>query len=464
MMTPPDHSREALLQALKAQLGERGMLTGDDVLQRSCDPFGHSPIAAPAILRPASTEELSNIMALCHAADQPVVLHGGRTGVAGGAWADANELVISLERMTRIIDVDPVGMTLTVEGGASIEAVQNAAAQYGLLYPVDLGSRGSATVGGTIATNAGGNRVIRWGMTRQNVLGIEAVLSDGTVVSALNTFLKNNTGYDLKQVFIGSEGTLGIVSRAVLRLVAAPTTQKVAFVSAPGYDEVLELLGLARRMQQLSAFEVMWQDYYAIVSASDPARRPVKADQPFYILIEAMGFDETPDDAAFHSLLEQAYEAGLIAEAVVAHSATQANQLWQVREASDILVRHMAPFVSFDISVDIRRADEFVATIRAALAERFGHFQSVSFGHLGDNNIHIGVHIGPDTRQRETEIEESVYAIVASFGGALTAEHGIGTFKRKYLPAHVSPEALAMMQCLRSALDPEHLLNRKVLF
>lgn len=463
-MDHTDHPREALLADLKALLGERGFLTEDDCLIRSCDPFGYIPPRSAAILRPASTEELARVMTLCHAAGQPVVMHGGRTGVAGGALADESELVISLERMTRILEVDPVGLTLTVEGGASLEAVQNAAAQHGLLYPVDLGSRGSATVGGTIATNAGGNRVIRWGMTRHNVLGLEAVLSNGTVVSAMNTFLKNNTGYDLKQVFIGSEGTLGIVSRAVLRLVAAPATQKVAFVSAPGFEQVLELLGLAQRMQQLSAFEVMWQDYYALVSTSDPARCPVKADQPFYILIEAMGFDEASDESAFNGLLEQAYDAGLIVEAVVAHSLGQANQLWQVREASDVLVQHISPFVSFDISVDIRRADAFVAAARAAIAERFGDFQAAAFGHLGDSNIHIGVHIGPDTRERETEIEECVYAIVAAFRGALTAEHGIGTAKRKFLPEHVSAEALATMRCLRGVLDPDHLLNRNVLF
>jgi FAD/FMN-containing dehydrogenase len=453
-----------LLDQIRSVIGDRGMLTGEDVAARSCEPFGHTPIRSLAILRPSSTEELSRIMALCHGAAQKVVTHGGRTGVAGGALASEDELVISLERMNRIIEIDPFGSTMTVEAGASIEAVQNAAAEHGLLYPIDLGSKGTATVGGTIATNAGGNRVIRWGMTRQNVLGLEAVLSDGTVVSVLNRFLKNNTGYDLKQLFIGSEGTLGIVTRAVLRLVPAPTTQKVAFVSVASYQHVLELLKRARRLQQLSAFEVMWRDYYALISSHDATRRPINDDQPFYILIEAMGTDEALDDASFDSLLEEAFESGLIVDAAVAKSMKQAQDLWRIREGSEVLVRAMGPFISFDISVDVRRADEFVAAVHAAVAERFGSFKAVAFGHLGDSNIHMGIHVGEDTKTREMEVEDCIYAKLASFGGALTAEHGIGSAKRQFLPHHVTPAALNAMRAVRRALDPDRLLNNEVLF
>ena len=453
-----------LLDQIRSIVGDRGILTGEDVAARSCDPFGHTPPRCPAIVRPACTEELSRIMALCHGAGQKVVTHGGRTGVAGGALASEHELVISLERMNRIIEIDPFGSTMTVEAGATIEAVHNAAAEHGLLYPIDLGSKGTATVGGTIATNAGGNRVIRWGMTRQNVLGLEAVRADGTVVSVLNHFLKNNTGYDLKQLFIGSEGTLGIVTRAVLRLVPAPTTQKVAFISVASYQHVLELLRLARRMQQLSAFEVMWRDYYAVIASHDATRRPINDDQPFYILIEAMGMDEALDDASFESFLEQAYEAGFIVDAAVAKSMKQAQDLWRIRESSEILVRTMWPFISFDVSVDIRRADEFVSAVRAAVADRFGSFKAVAFGHLGDSNIHVGIHVGEDTKARELEVEECVYAKLASFDGALTAEHGIGSAKRQFLPHHVTPEALSTMQVIRHALDGERLLNNDVLF
>ncbi|MQP68337.1 FAD-binding protein [Niveispirillum sp. SYP-B3756] len=453
-----------LLSDLHSIVGDRGLLTGTDVTLRSCDPFRAVPPEGPAIVRPASTGELSQIMALCHARGQRVVVHGGRTGVAGGAYAGPAEIVISLERMARIVEIDPVGLTATVEAGATVEAVQNAAMEQGLLYPIDLGAKGSATIGGTIATNAGGNRVIRWGMTRQNVLGLEAVLSDGTIVSAMNRYLKNNTGYDVKQLFIGSEGTLGVVSRAVLKLVAQPRTQLVAFLSLSSFQAVLDLLVRARRLQQLSAFEVMWQDYYAMVAGHDATRRPVDPSQPFYVLLELMGFDEAADQAAFNSLLEEAFDAGLIVDAVAATSLKQVGELWRVREGSEILVREMAPFISFDISVDIRRADAFAQAVRQALTTTFGEVKIVTFGHLGDSNLHIGAHIGSDTLARAHEIEATVYAVVRQFDGALTAEHGIGQMKRDFLPDHVDAGALTLMRRVRDALDGTRIINHDVLF
>lgn len=452
-----------LVEHFRRELDSGSVLTGEDVSARSCDPFTHRPPESLALLRPRTTDELSSILSQCHLARQSVVIHGGCTGVAGGALASKEELVVSLERMNQIIDIDPITSTMTVEAGVPIEAVQMAAAEHGLLYPIDLGSKGTATVGGTIATNAGGNRVIRWGMTRQNVLGLEVVLTDGTVLNLLNRFLKNNTGYDLKQMFIGSEGTLGVVCKAVLRLVPKPITQNVALVSVENYGKVLELLGRARALQQLSAFEVMWQDYYAMV-ATDPARRVVDPAAAFYVLLETMGYDEAADEAAFSGLLERGFDDGLVADAVIASSGKQIEDIWRVREGSEILVQEMGPFVSFDISVDIQRADEFVRAVRAALGETFGAFKSVAFGHLGDSNIHIGVHVGPDTTTRTTEIETCVYGVLLRFGGALTAEHGIGTLKRSFLPQHISPAALATMQQVRHALDPERLLNRQVLF
>ena len=452
-----------LVGLLAAELDKGGILTGADVSARSSDPFSHVPLGSRALLRPRSTNELARILEICHRHHQPVVVHGGLTGVAGGAAAGTAELVVSLERMNRIIEIDPAGATMTVEAGVPIEAVQAAAAAQGLFYPIDLGSKGSATVGGTIATNAGGNRVLRWGMTRHNVLGLEAVLADGTVVDLMNRFLKNNTGYDLKQLFIGSEGTLGVVCKAVLKLVPAPSTQQVALVSLDSYSDVLDLLARARRVQQLSAFEVMWQDYYALVSG-DPARRLVDSAPAFFALIEAMGYDELNDNAAFAKLLETAFDDGIVVDAVVASSTKQAEEIWRVREGSEILVREMGPFVSFDISVDIRTANEFVGAVRDALASTFGEYRSVAFGHLGDSNIHIGVHVGPDTRERTHDIEACVYGVLRRFGGALTAEHGIGSAKREFLPDHIPPEALAMMRKVHGALNPDWTINPNVLF
>lgn len=453
-----------LVAGLRAIVGDRGLILGEDAAQRSCDPFRNVPPAAGVIVRPASTEEVSRILAYCHARGQRIVPHGGRTGVSGGAYAGPDEIVMSLERLAAIEAIDPVGMTATVQAGATIEAVHNAVAAEDLLYPIDLGSKGSATVGGTIATNAGGNRVIRWGVTRANVLGLEAVLPDGTVVSALNRLVKNNSGYDVKQLFIGSEGTLGLVTRAVLRLVPAPVTQSAAFIALPDFAAVLALLHRARQMPSLSAFEVMWPDYYALVAESGTNRRPIASGHGYYVLVEAMGYDETIDTGLFDRFLEGAYAEGLIADAVVAKSGQQIADLWHVREGSEIIVREMNPFVSFDISVDIGAAERFAAEARAELEAQFPGVRSVTFGHLGDNNLHLGAHIGPDTAAREIEIERCVYEVVKRFGGAITAEHGIGRFKRDFLPDHVSAGAIDVMRRVRAALDPSALFNRDILF
>ncbi|WP_157219351.1 FAD-binding oxidoreductase [Flavisphingomonas formosensis] len=453
-----------LVAGLRGIVGQRGLLLGADVATRSCDPFRDVPPEGGVIVRPASTGEVSRVLAFCHARGQRVVTHGGRTGVAGGAYAGLDEIILSLERFAQIEEIDAIGMSVVVQAGATLEAVQDAVAADGLLYPIDLGAKGSATIGGTIATNAGGNRVVRWGMTRANVLGLEAVLADGTIVSAMNRLVKNNSGYDVKQLFIGSEGTLGVVTRAVLKLVPAPSSQSAALLALPDFASVLDLLGRARRLATLSAFEVMWSDYYRLVATSGTGRDPLPPAHPYYVLVEVMGHAEEVDRVQFDAFLGEAHDAGLIADAVVAGSGQQIAELWRVREASEVLVRTLGSFVSFDVSIEERAAESFVEAARAALTSRFETVRTVTFGHLGDNNLHVGVHVGPDTFTRETEVERCVYAVVKEHGGALSAEHGVGRFKREFLPEHVSPGALDVMRRVRSALDPSALLNHEVLF
>jgi FAD/FMN-containing dehydrogenase len=448
----------------RAILGDSGVLTGADVLARSCDPFRAVPPGRALLLRPASTEGLSRLMAVCHRRGQRVVIHGGRTGVAGGAYSSADEIIVSLERMNRIELICPETQLADVEAGVPLEALQTEAARHGLFYPVDLGSKGSATIGGTIATNAGGNRVLRWGMTRQNVLGLEAVLADGTVVSAMNHLVKNNTGYDLKQLLIGTEGTIGVVTRAVMRLVPAPTSHAAAFVAVASHQQLLQLLACARRLMTLSAFEVMWPDYYDLVANSNTKRRPLEPGCAAYVLIEAMGYQPAIDQQLFDAFLEEAYAAGLIADAVVATSGQQIADLWRVREAAPVLVAALSPFVSFDISVDVREVEHFMAEARAALSRRYSVVGTATFGHLGDNNIHIAAHVGPDTLAEEANVERIVFDVLRGYGGAITAEHGIGQTKRTFLPEHRSQAEMAMMRDLRSAMDPSRLLNRDVLF
>lgn len=457
-------ARHSLWDELGALVGERGVVSSEDASSRSCDPFRTVPAHATALVRPASTEELSAVVALCAARGQSIVTHGGRTGVSGGAYVDAEDVIISLERMNRVEEICAVSQLAVVEAGVTVEALQSAAAAQGLFFPIDLGSKGTATIGGAIATNAGGNRVLRWGMTRQNVLGIEAVLADGTIVSAMNRLVKNNTGYDLKHVLIGSEGTLGIVTKAVVRLVPAPSSQMAAFVSVRSHERLLVLLARARQLPTLSAFEVMWPDYYDIVSTRDSARRPVPTGQGAYVLIEAMGYDTELDGLAFERFLQDLSDADVVADAVVGGSNKQIADLWRVRESADLLVSELWPFVSFDVSIDVRVVDTFIERSRALLIERFGAVRTATFGHLGDNNIHIAAHVGADTLAVEQEVERCVYQAVLEYRGAITAEHGIGQAKRAFLPEHKHSGEMAMMRRLRDALDHEKILNRNVMF
>lgn len=449
---------------IRAIVGDRGVLSGDDVRMRSCDPFRDVPPEGPLIVRPATTEELSAVMRLCHSRDQRVVTHGGRTGVSGGAYVSAAEIAISLERMNRIEEICPVTSLAVVEAGVTIEALQTAAAAQGLFYPIDLGAKGSATIGGSIATNAGGNRVLRWGMTRQNVLGLEAVLADGMVVSAMNRLIKNNTGYDVKQVFIGTEGTTGIVTRAVMRLVPALDSQSVALVAVESEEALLALLGRARKLATLSAFEVMWPDYYEIVAGSGTGRSPLAQGHHAYVLIEAMGYNRELDEQVFEAFLAGAYAEGLVADAVLAASDKQIADLWRVREGAECIVHAMSPFVSSDVSLDVRDVAKFVDLVRVRLAARYPLVRTATFGHLGDNNIHLALHVGPDTLAEEPMVERVMFDTLREFGGALTAEHGIGQFKRAFLPEHKDAGEMAVMRAVRDALDPARLLNRDVLF
>jgi FAD/FMN-containing dehydrogenase len=455
---------EGLKDSLLAIVGPLGLLSPEDFEGRSCDPFMPVAIGSPFIVRPSNAAEISQIIGVCKHHKFGIVTHGGRTGVCGATYAGPDTIVISLERMTRIEEICDMDQIAVVQAGVTIEALQAAVMERGLFYPIDLGAKGSATLGGTIATNAGGNHVLRWGMTRQNVLGMEAVLADGTIVSAMNRLLKNNTGYDLKQILIGSEGTLGIVTRAVVKLVPLPTSRDVAFVGVDSMEQVIALLALARKLASLSAFEVLWSDYYELVAASNSGRQPLAPGRPYYILIESMGYDEAIDTAQFEHFIDAGVALGLIADGVFAGSERQRQELWRVREASKVFVKEFGQFVSFDVGVPLRDVEQFVDDAYAALRDRFPQTRGVTFGHLGDNNIHLGISIGRDTREHTVEVERIVFDILQRFGGALTAEHGVGQFKREFLEAHKSVGEMIMMRRVRQALDPDRRLNPEVLF
>ncbi len=411
-----------------------------------------------AVVRPASTEEVAALMRLAHAEDLSMTPWGGRTGLVDGAKADGG-IALSLERMRDIESIDKVASTMTVQAGCTVQAACEAAEEAGLFLPLDLGSRGSATIGGVISTNAGGNRVLRYGMVRDMVLGLEAVLADGTVVNALNHLIKNNTGYDIKQLFIGSEGTLGVVTRAVLRLRPKPASQNAAFLGVDRFEALAPLLRIleADLGGELSAFEVMWPQFYELVT-TEPARgRPVlPPGQAFYVLVEALGADPAGDGERFEAALMRTIEAGLVADAAVAKTGAERARMWALRDDVGQTARN-GPTVVFDISLPISEMEAYLAEVRAALAARWPAAELVVFGHLGDGNLHLIAGVGD--RGARHAVEEIVYGLLRRRGGSVSAEHGIGLSKRAYLAYSRSPAEIALMRRLKTALDPRNVLN-----
>ncbi len=448
------------LQTLIDIVGPDGVLTGDDVRARSVSWADHSPCQALAIVRPASTEQVSRVLAACNAARQPVVPMGGLTGLVRGCVAGPGEIALSLERMHSIETVDPIGRTITLEAGVPLQVVQDEAEKHGLLYPVDFGARGSAHIGGSVATNAGGNGVIRYGMTRDSVLGLEAVLADGTVISSMNRMIKNNAAYDLKHLFIGSEGTLGIVTRLVLRLREAPRSTQTALVGCAKFSDVTALLKHmdASLGGSLSAFEVMWNEFFRLVT-TPPSKgtAPLSQEFPYYVLIESSGGDEARDQAQFEESLGAAIESGLVADAVIATSKAQRDSIWALRDDVEQFFSMGMP-VTFDISLPVGEMEAYVADALARLEKEWPAYRRFVFGHLGDGNLHFIV-AGPPSREAKHGIERCVYEPLAARSGSVSAEHGIGLEKQPWLPLSRSPAELALMQQIKRALDPNGILN-----
>jgi len=451
------------LEALRAIVGPAHVLTGDDVHSRRVDWMTGAPCQAGAIVRPADTEQVAAVMQACYAVQQPVVTHGGLTGLVHGAEASPDELVISLERLTAIEEIDQVGGTLTVQAGAPLQRVQEVAKEVGLQFPLDLGARGSCTIGGNIATNAGGVRVIRYGMMRQQVLGLEAVMADGRVVSSMNHMLKNNAGFDLKQLFIGSEGTLGIVTRAVLRLQPPTPCEQTAMVACPSFEA---LTGLLSHMGKalgggLGAFEVMWQNHYRLLTETLGRHTPpIATEHPFYVIIDSLGSDAKRNATQFSEALESALESELIVDAVIAQSSTQRDGLWAIREDIEGLVKGLAPVLTFDVSLPIADMQRYTDALEAQLTQRWAEAKLVVFGHLGDGNLHISVSVGSGDPEVRREVEAMIYQPLAALGGSVSAEHGIGLEKRPWLSTCRSSAEIELMHTLKQALDPLNLLNR----
>lgn len=450
-----------LITKLQNELGNKGILTGTDISDRyRCDWTNENPSLPVAVLRPATTRELSAILKLCHDAGQKIVIQGGLTGLAGGATPQAGEMAVTLERMNGIEELDGESMTMTVLAGTPLQKVQETAHAAGFHFPLDLGARGSCTIGGNVATNAGGNQVIRYGMMRNQVLGLEAVLADGTVVSSMNKMLKNNAGYDLKHLFIGTEGTLGIVTRIVLRLQPRFPAACTALCALNRFSDVITLLQKTGKelSGSVSSFEVMWSDYYRyIVDHVESVRSPFERTFPLYVLLETEGSNQEQDEERFTSVLGEAMKTGLVEDVVIARSQKEADMFWAIRDGIGDVTPLLLPMANFDISIPISRMQTFLNYITEELRRRFAGIIILIFGHIGDGNLHILATTGSGGDVKS--FYDIVYRAMQEYQGSVSAEHGIGVIKKNYLPYSRSPEEIALMRTLKTTLDPKGILN-----
>jgi len=451
-----------IVASLRSLIGEKAVLDAAETATRSAGVWRPDSLQAAALARPANTGEVASVLRWCHDNKVSVVAHGGLTGLVHGSDAEPDQVILSLERMRAIEQINAQQRTATVEAGVTLQALQEAVEEHHLMFPLDLGARGTATLGGNAATNAGGNRVIRYGMMRDMVLGLEAVLADGTVVSSMNHLIKNNAGYDLKQLFMGSEGTLGVITRLVLRLREQPVTRNMAMVGLDNFDH---LGGFLRHMDRslggtLSAFEAMWQDFYRLVT-SPPAqgKPPIAQDYPYYVLVESQGADRELDTQRFNSAMESAFESGLIVDAAISQSESDCHDFWGLRDDVE-QVMHGGVALTFDISLPVGEMENYTGTLKRTLGDAIGEHRLWIFGHLGDGNLHVIVQVKPEDALRlRPVVEQQIYSPLAAFQGSVSAEHGIGLEKKPYLGISRSDSELALMRSLKTALDPHGILN-----
>lgn len=452
----------SLIEDLRGTVGAGAVVAGSEAEPRHFTDWsvpmrdGERPAA---VAYPASTAEVAAVLRYCNDHRIPVVPQGGLTGLTGGATPLANSVALSLSRMRRIEAVDVAGATLTAEAGVPLQVIQETADANGLLFGLDIGSRGTCTIGGNASTNAGGNRVLRYGMAREMILGLEAVLADGTVLSSLNTMLKNNAGYDLKQLFIGAEGTLGVITKVVVRLYPKPTSLATAFIALPSHAALIEFLGRARRDlgSTLAAFEALWPDFYHIATHEHGCRAPLPQGAHAYVLMEAMGTDQAHDDAAFAALIERALEDGTATDAVIAQNLREGREMWSLRDSVAEFPRSF-PHTGFDVSVPIANVERFMTETKTAIDALHRGLPTLWFGHLADSNLHICVRLQEDGPGKKA-IDGTVYSCVKAAGGSVSAEHGIGLLKKPYLGYTRSPAEMEAMRRLKAAFDPNGIMN-----
>lgn len=459
------------LSALKAIVGPKGW---------SDDPSTLSPLlaeprdlykgATPLVLRPTTTEQVAAIVSECHKASIPLVPQGGNTGLCGGATPDkgGEQVLISLARMNKVRAIDPLDYTITVEAGCILQNIQQAAEDVDRLFPLSLGAEGSCVIGGNLSTNAGGINTLRFGNARDLVLGLEVVLPDGRVWNGLRLLRKDNTGYDLKHLFIGAEGSLGIITAATLKLFPAPAARFTALAACPSLDAAVELLGLARARagDALTGFEVMNHASRALVARQLPQLQQPLANAAWTVLLELSDAEGSEHaQQLLEALLGTALERGGVQDAAVAQSLQQAQAFWQLREAIPLAQAQAGLNIKHDIALPVSEIAGFIAEMDGTLAAYLPGIEVIDFGHLGDGNLHYNVQapagVAPAEflATHETAINAMVHDAVQRRGGSISAEHGIGRLKRDELARRKDPTALALMRAIKQALDPLGIMN-----
>jgi len=460
----------SLVDDLAAAVGSANVLVGADCAAYEVDWRKRYFGRALAVVRPASTAEVAGVVAACREHGASLVPQGGNTGLVGASVPDdsGSQVLLSTARLNRIRSVDRANLTMVVEAGCVLQRVQEEAAAHGLLFALSLAAEGSCTIGGNLATNAGGTQVLRYGNARELCLGIEAVTAEGRVWDGLGGLRKDNTGYDLRDLIVGSEGTLAIITAATLRLHPRPRATMTAKATLPTLAAAIELLGRAheRLGPGLTGFEVMNDASLALVRKHFAQLRQAVGPAPWTALIEhSDSEDEAHAAAALEALLGDALERGLVADVAVATSLEQANAMWHVRETIPLAQVAEGSNIKHDIALPVSAIEEFVAVTDADLERRFPGVRVIDFGHLGDGNLHYNVQAPPDAdakafaERHEAAITRLVYDAVSARGGSISAEHGIGALKRDELALRKSAVALDMMRAIKAALDPAGVLN-----
>jgi FAD/FMN-containing dehydrogenase len=469
---------QTLLSELKKIVGTAHVLTDGDLSAWTQDWRKRSSGKALAVVRPSSTDEVARVVTACadFLTQHPnsglsIVPQGGNTGLVVGSTPDesGHQIVLSLQRLNAVRAIDAANLTMTVEAGCILQTVQEQAEAAGFWFPLSLAAEGSCTIGGNLGTNAGGTQVLRFGNTRDLCLGLEVVTPQGKVWQGLSGLRKDNTGYDLKNLYIGAEGTLGIITAATLKLYPKPKAQLTAWAAVPSVEAAVQLLGLAHQhlAASLTGFEMMGQFALSLVARHfDNLRVPLYQASAFCVLLEnADAESETHARAQLEALFETALEEGCVTDAVVAENLTQAHSLWQIRESIPLAQALEGLNIKHDISVPVSAMAAFVASTDALLTQAIAGVRLVNFGHLGDGNLHYNVQApeGQDAavflREQEARVNKIVFDAVQTYGGSISAEHGVGSLKVDHLTHYKSPVALQTMRAIKQALDPQNLLN-----